>query len=565
VKSAAFDRLILHGARIRTLDALGTRAEAIGFSAGRVTAVGSLEEVRRATPDADERELGGRVVYPGFIDAHHHFCFSATWGDLPVLRSHRSIAQILASVAAQAASIPPGEWVVLVGWDETGLAEQRGPTRFELDEVAPAHPVLLIHFSYHQGVLNSLGLERAGLQGRSPDPAGGLRGRTRTGELDGNVFERCFGHAEDIARRAFGARDREAWFATANRYQDRVLAAGITHVCDAAVPPEMEALYRDWQARGELHVGVTMMPLVGNMFAVPAERLDGARTGWREGRLSVGPMKLFLDGGRLCAVCFSLRDAILQLASMLRGMLRGRVALPWLFSPGTLLRLGADLRLHTGLLFYQSGALEALLASASARGFGIGMHAAGNEAIEQAIRAFARSYRGPLPPRIDHFFLTTERSLRAAAREGIHAVVQPPLALEQGDMIRAVGTPPHLEYAAFGRMRSAGVRLAGSSDAPCGEFDVIASLDFAVRRALPSGASLFAEQALSAPEAVDLYTRGAAAVLGMEGEIGQLVPGARADAVVLSADPLEVPAERLREISVIATFAGRRELWPGTG
>ena len=560
MKSAPFDRLILHNARVRSLDDADTRGEAIGFAGGRVAAVGTLEQVRQGTPRAEERDLEERVVYPGFIDAHHHFCFSATYADVPQLRTHRNLAEILASAAALASRTPPGEWIVMFGWDETRLAEGRGPTRFELDQTAPDHPLLLIHFSYHQGVLNSLGLTRAGLLDRSPDPAGGLRGRTRSGDLDGSVFERCFGHAEGIARRALSARDREAWFASANGYQDRVLAAGITHVCDAAVPPEMEALYREWQARGELHVGVTMMPLVGNMFAVPAERLDGARTGWQDGRLGVGPMKLFLDGGRLCAVCFSLRDAILQLAAMLRGLLRGRVSLPWLLAPGMLLRLGSDLKLHTGMLFYDADALAALLRSASTRGFGIGMHAAGNDAIEQAIRAFARSYKGTLPPRIDHFFLTTDRSLRDAAREGIHAVIQPPLALEQGDGVREAGLPPHLGYSAFGRMRDAGVSLAGSSDAPCGHFDVIAAIAFAVCRELPSGALLFAEEALSPREAIGLYTRRAAAVLGMEREIGQLLRGSRADAVVLSEDPLEVPHERLREISVIATFAGQREL-----
>jgi len=563
VKSAAFDRLILRNARVRTLDAGDTRAEAIAFSAGRVAAVGTLEQVRATLPGAPERDLEGRAVYPGFVDAHHHFCFSATWGDLPPLRSLRSLDQILASVTAQATRIPAGEWIVLFGWDESQLAGGRGPTRFELDAAAPAHPVLLVHFSYHQGVLNSLGLQRTGLLDRSPDPPGGLRGRTPGGELDGHVHERCFGHAEGIARRSLAARDRDAWFATANRYQERVLATGITHVCDAAVPPEMEALYREWQKRGELHVGVTMMPLLGNIFAVPAERLDGARTGEREGRLDVGPMKLFLDGGRLCAVCFSLREAILQFASALRRFLTGRGALPWLLAPGVMARLGADLRFHTGLLFYSETELAQLLVRASGHGFGIGIHAAGNAAIERAIGALARSYRGPLPPRIDHFFMATDRCRREAAREGIHAVVQPPLALEQGDLFREAGVPAQLGYSAFGRMRDAGIALAGSSDAPCADFDPIAAIDFAVRRELPSGAPFFPEEALSPRAAIELYTRGAARVLGMEGEIGQLCPGGRADAIVLSDDPLEVSPERLREISVLATYAGRAELLIG--
>jgi predicted amidohydrolase YtcJ len=560
VQGARFDRLILHNARVRSLDDAGTLSRAIGFSAGRVTAVGSLDQVRRATPAAEERDLGGCSVYPGFIDTHHHFCFAASYADMPQLRMHRDAGQILATVAAQVERTPAGQWIVMLGWDETRLDANRAPTRFELDEVAPEHPVLLIHFSYHQGVLNSRGLEAAGLLEPGSDPPGGLRGRTRSGELDGAVLERCFGRAEDIARRARTAQDREGWFATANGYQDRVLAAGITHVCDAAVPPEMESLYREWQLRGELRLGVTMMPLTGNIFAVPSERLTGTRTGWREDRLSVGPMKLFLDGGRLCAVCHSLRDAILEFSASIGRLLRGRPSLPWLLSSGLPLRWRSDLKLHAGLLFYAADAIDEMVGRASAQGFGVGIHAAGNEAIELAIRALGRSYRGELPPRIDHFFLTTEQMLRDAAREGIHAVVQPSLLLEQGEVMLEVGAPPHLDFFAFRQLQEAGIHVAGSSDAPCADFDVLRAIDFTVRRELASGATLSVEEALSVSEAVEMYTRGAARVLGMDGEIGQLVPGSRADAVVLSDDLLELSPGRLRDIEVLATFAGRYEL-----
>jgi hypothetical protein len=88
---------------------------------------------------------------------------------------------------------------------------------------------------------------------------------------------------------------------------------------------------------------------------------------------------------------------------------------------------------------------------------------------------------------------------------------------------------------------------------------VLAAIDTAVRRCTADGATLGREQAITAAEALRLYTRGAAATLGMTGEIGVLRPGARADAVVLSEDPAAVPPQRLREIGVRATFAGRVE------
>jgi hypothetical protein len=557
-----FDRLILHNGAVHTMDDAGTVADAVGFASGRVTAVGSLADVRAATPNAEERDLAGTVVYPGFIDAHHHFCFAATYASFPEIRCPpcRTLADVLALVAGAAERTPEGEWIVLVGFNEHNLAERRTPDRHDLDRVAPHHPVLLIHFTYHEGVLNSLGLRASGLDQLRDDPPGGMLGRGADGAADGRVYERCFGAAEAVARQGRLAASREQWFGVANGYQERVLAAGITHVCDAAVPASMEALYREWHRRGELHVGVTMMPLAENMFAVPSERLDGAATGWSDDRLSLGALKLFTDGGTKCAICITLHDAIRQFAAMLVRTLRHRSLVPWRLALQQPARWGSDRRLHTGLLYYDDAALTEVIRAACGRGFSVGIHAGGNVAIRQALEALAAAYRGAaLPPRIDHFFFLEEPALRRAVDLGAHVVVQPVQLYDTGPLLRQTGIPPALAYQAHRRMLDAGLTLAASSDAPVFTFDVIAAIDTAVRRCTADGSTLGREQAITAAEALRMYTRGGAATLGMAGEIGVLRPGARADAVVLSEDPARVPPERLREVGVRRTFAGRAE------
>ncbi len=557
-----FDQLILHNGAVHTLDDGPTIGTALGFSAGRVTAVGSLDAVRAATPGAEERDLAGAHVYPGFIDAHHHLCFAATYANFPEVRTppHRNVEQILATIRACAARTPQGEWIVALGYNDLALDDRRRLTRFDLDRAAPDHPLLVIHFTYHEGVLNTLGLARAGLAEVRADPPGGAMGRTHRGGLDGRVYERCFGHAEAAARGALVAGSREGWFAGANAYQDRVLAAGITHVCDAAVPPSMEALYREWQARGELHLGITMMPLTDNMFAVPSQRLDGVATGWSDRRLSVGALKLFTDGGTSCAMCLSLREAIAQFGLLLGKLLSSRSLVPWRLARQQPARLGPGRTLHTGLLYYDAAALAQLVRDAGARGFSVGIHAGGNEAIAQAIEALEGTRPGMLPPRIDHFFFTDPASLRRAVERGIHIVVQPVQLHDTGDLLRETGLPVRLTYQAHRQMLEAGAALAGSSDAPVFTFSVLAALETAVRRRLASGATHDPDQALSVAQALRLYTRGAAAVLGMDGEIGQLSPGARADAVVLDEALESVPATRLAEVGIRSTFAGRIEL-----
>lgn len=556
------DRLILHNGTVHLMDDAERVVPAIGFAAGRVTAVGALDQVRAATPGADERDLGGATVYPGFIDTHHHLCFAATYAPFPEIRCPpcRTLADILATLAATAARTPPGEWIVLVGFNETNLAEGRRPDRDDLDRIAPDHPVLLIHFTYHEGVTNSLGLRAAGFDAATPDPPGGMLGRTRGGALDGRVFERCFGAVEALARQARLASEREGWFRIANGYQERLLAAGITHVCDAAVPESMEALYREWQRRGELHVGVTMMPLAENMFAVPERRLDGAATGWSDGRLALGPLKLFTDGGTSCAMCISLRDAVRQFAGMVGRSLRHRSLAPWRLALQQPAHWGADRRLHTGVLYYRDEELAAVVGAAVRRGFSVGIHAAGNQAVAQALAALDGAYRGTaLPPRIDHFFFLEEETLRRAVDLGAHVVVQPVQLHDTGPLLRQAGLPARLTYQAHRRMLDAGLTLAASSDAPVFTFDVIAAIDTAVRRRTADGAVLGADQAVTAAEVLRMYTRGAAATLGLRGAIGCLLPGARADAVLLSDDPAAVPPDRIREVGVISTLAGRAE------
>lgn len=562
MRCSNIDAVIFHNGPIHTLDDADRVVDAVGCAAGRITAVGSLAHVRAATPGAEERDLRGRALYPGFIDAHHHLCFAATYANFPAVRCPplRSVAQILAAVASCAQATPPGQWLVLVGYNDMALDQARPPTRFELDGIAPLHPVLLIHFSYHEGVLNSLGLARAALDADDPDPPGGWRGRTPAGQLDGRVHERCFGQAEAAARGALLATNRDGWFAAANTYQEAVLSAGITHVCDAAVPPSMEALYRAWHARGDLALGVTMMPLLENMFAEPAARLDGSPPGWSDGRLSLGPLKLFADGGVACALCLSLREAVVQFGVLLARLLRQPSRLPWRLARQQRGHVGADRHLHLGLLYYPREALAALVRSATQRGFGVAIHAAGDEAVATAVDALARAPRGPLPPRIDHFFFFDPPVLRRAVDAGIHVVVQPHQLHDTGDWIRQTGLPRRLAYQGFAQMLAAGAVLAGSSDAPVVDFSVLAAIETAARRRLASGAVLAPEQRISVAQALRMYTRGAAAALGMEGEIGQLRAGARADAVVLSEALERVPAERLGDVGVVATVAGRVEV-----
>ncbi len=548
---------IFHHARVRVLDDAGSVAEAIGFRSGRVAAVGTLGEVRAAfASPVEEIDLGGAVVAPGFVDAHHHIGLAVAHGSLPEVRwpRCRSLADVMAVVRAEAALAKPGQWVAVYGYDEARLAELRRPTREALDAVAPDHPVLAIHHSFHEGVLNSRGLAALGLDRASCAPEGGRLGRTRGGALDGYVAERSFGPAEALVRVARLGADREGWFRAVNAYQRRVLAAGITHLADAAVPPSLEELFVEWQRRGELRLGITMMPLAESLFAAPLDRLGGRTTGWSEGRLSIGAMKLFADGGTSCALCFRMRDAVLQFGAMLARTVRERSTVAWRLAQEQPVRIDSRLSIHTGFRLFDAAGLERMVALAQERGYAVAVHAGGNEAVEDLARVWERRGRSGAPRRIEHLFFASNDTACRVAEVGACAVVQPAHLLETGGILLASGLPRSLAFHPYRMLTDAGVSLGGSSDAPVNSFDVWTAVRVAAERRLADGRTVFPDQALAIHEVLRMYTRGSAAALGMEGEIGTLAPGARADAVVLGADPWTLPLDRLDEARVLATY-----------
>ncbi len=131
--------------------------------------------VRAAAPGAEEIDLAGACLLPGFIDAHHHFSEGAFFTSGMNLHwpAVRSVEEILAGVQARAAQTPPGQWVIGEGYDASRLREGRPPTLQELDSASPEHPVVLVQYSYHEAVVNSRAHQAVGLALRALESARG--------------------------------------------------------------------------------------------------------------------------------------------------------------------------------------------------------------------------------------------------------------------------------------------------------------------------------------------------------------------------------------------------------
>jgi predicted amidohydrolase YtcJ len=486
------------GGRILTMDPLLGEPHVVVIENGRIGATGG-RDLLRAFPGIAIEELAGRTLLPGFIDAHNHLSIAALhpiWADLSHVTTIEELQHELARHAAREAE---ARWIRGAGWNEitAGLL----PERRDLDALGFDRPVIVVHYSLHQCVVSSQGLDELGIGRTTPDPPGGTIVRGAYGQPTGMLIERAWSeaHARSVAAYSDPGRWGELIAARA-----RVLTSdGITCVHDAACSAPAESVYRALAATGQLPISVLLMPHSEAILAPPpAERLDGPVTGEGDERLRVGPMKLFADGGIAPAMDVAI----------------------------------AGQRMTMGVQF---GDLADNLVRAVSCGFRVAVHAMGNAGLAAALEAFTRAAR--LRPAQDHRFrvehgtLASPAQLREMAALGAIGVVQPGFVHDMGRLVEHVAFDDEI-WLPFGDMARAGVMLAASSDDPCAFHAPLRTAAHGATRRTGSGGILRADQALGYEDWLRAYTTGAAYAGGQEYERGTLTPGKRADLVVLDGD-----------------------------
>ena len=176
--------LVLFNGHVMTMDPATPVASAVAIRAGNIVAVGDDDPVRAAAGSGVEAiDLKGRTATPGLNDAHAHpMSVGLAMSDLNIgPEAAGSIADIVAMVRAQAERVPAGTWIVGRGYDQARLNDQRHPTRADLDDISPDHPVALVRACHHIAVGNSVALAAAGIDDATRDPEGGTIDRDEQG------------------------------------------------------------------------------------------------------------------------------------------------------------------------------------------------------------------------------------------------------------------------------------------------------------------------------------------------------------------------------------------------
>lgn len=521
--------MILYNGNFRTQDSHVEQAQAVAVSGEQILAVGSDETILKlGGPQTRLIDLKGRLGLPGFIDTHFHF-YEWALGRLQLDFSQTTSFQaFLDTIAAHAARIKPGQWILGNGFNESDWPENQMPLRTDLDGVAPDNPVLIWRCDLHLAVANSRALELAGITADTPSPPEGLIEKGTDNQPTGILRELAINPVKNVR----GRPDLKTTVKALAQAISRAHALGLTGVHDIRLMGGDEGAHalQAWQlcrAAGNLKLRTWV--------TVPGERLAeaialGLRSGYGDDILRIGHLKFFGDGG-----------------------MGARTA--WLSEP----YLDAD----SGMPLTPPAELKAAVQQAEAAGLAVMIHAVGDRTSQELADLFedlgsgtAKEGRPALPHRIEHLQMVRPEIARRLGRLNIAGSIVPHNLILDINMIdQCLGPRGRYTYP-FRDLADAGVPLMLTSDCPVCDPAPLVGIHAAVTRCRKDGTppgGWYPAQKLSVAEAVRGYTLTPAMASGAGHCLGSITPGKKADLIVTDRDIYAIAPEDIIDTRVLMT------------
>jgi predicted amidohydrolase YtcJ len=496
----------------------GPQGDAIWWEDGRVRAVGRAADVAPLVPRGTPRyELPGSLVTPGLVDGHTHFAVWALNRRRVQLAGARTRAEAVRRIAR---AEPTDGWVLGQGWDANGWVER--PDRSALDAVQPA-PVFLESLDMHAAWLNSAALAAAGITRATPDPFGGRIVRDANGEPTGVLQER----AVELALGVLPAPPDDLLARAILDAQSEAHRLGVIGIHDLE-SEQVLAAFRRLESEDALRLRVLFHPPVA---ALPRLIAEGARSGAGTEWLTIGAIKLFLDGSLGTQTAWMLEP---YEGSRDRGL------------PISTLEQARD-----------------AMADAARAGIASAVHAIGDAAVRRALDLMSGLPRVALPHRIEHFQCVHPADLARAAQLEVVVSMQPAHLLTDIPLVERHWGARGREAYAFRSILRRGTTLVFGSDVPVAPLDpregVYAALE---RRASDGGppGGWRPEEKLDFDTALRAYTIGPARAGGVAHRRGALAPGLDADLVAWEVDQaaLAHEGEAFRRARARLTVVGGR-------
>lgn len=521
--------LVLRDARIHTVDPDLPSAQALAVLDGRIAWLGPDAEADSWTGEETRVvEGGGRLVLPGFIDAHNHVRLGSDDACVQ-LAGARTLDEIHARVRAWRAENPAAGWIEAEAFDYSAIPGGRMPNAADLDPVTGDTPAFVLSYDVHTAWLNTAALHRLGVtRDRTSLPFGRAETDPVTGEPTGFIKDFAVKGLSRDGHRAL--RELGLPWASPDRQYGRLVKSlddaigyGITTVVEPQNSLDDLELFTRARAEGRLRsrVVAALFHPRGTTDADLDDFADAARR-FADDRLRVGPLKLYIDD-----------------------VVEPRTA--------ALLEPYSGCGRHRGDTFYPADEFAELLAKLDARGFQCFVHATGDRGIRTVLDAVehARALNGPRDARhqVVHVECLDPADTPRFAGLGVVACMQPrhcapEIAGPGQDWAENIGADRWHKAWPMRSLHEAGAVLALSSDWNVAEMDPMAGIYTALtRRPLGGGDAWQPDETLDAETAVHGYTMGSAYANFLEDERGSLTVGKLADFVVLSRDILRVRPE----------------------
>ncbi|WP_038172408.1 amidohydrolase [Tomitella biformata] len=517
------------GGTVRTMT--GAVATAFACRDGLFTAVGGDQEIRAlAGPDTRIADLAGATVLPGFIETHlHPFLLGMDSAHVDAgSDACPTIAALLEALGARAALSEPGAVVLGTGFDDSLVADDRGLTAADLDQVSTTQPVIVRHLSAHGVYVNSFVLRTAGVDAQTPDPVGGVIVRGPDGAPTGEFREIPAMRLVGGVSAGFppGGLDDALRIAL-----ERMASVGVTSFHDMFVSADMLASYQRVLATGEL----TLRARTYLGLAV-AEGLAEEGPAADTTKLAIGGVKLISDGS-------------LQLHT-------GALTEPYHDLGGC----------HCGEMAIPAGDLATMVAACHDAGRQVAIHTNGDRAIDlalDAIEAAATAAGTVIPHRLEHVQTLREDQIHRMLELGVAASVFVNHVYYWGDRHRDrfLGPERGSRISPLASIAAAGLPFALHCDCPVTPVNPLFTIDTAVNRVTRDGHVLGPEQRISPELAVAGYTSSAATITGEQALKGSIEAGKLADFVLLDADPLACEPAAIKDITVLSTVVGDVEVY----
>ncbi len=510
---------LFYNGKIYTQAGDGQVVDSIVIQGNNIIAVGKHLEKDDVFKTADKINLKGRTILPGFTDSHTHFRFHAIMTANVRLDGLPSLEVTLKNIKKHSSKLAKNEWVLGDGFAIDRWKKRILPDKYMLDKVTGGRPAAIYSKDQHILWVNSEALKRAKISGRTKEPKGGIIDRCENGEPYGilrelpgyePVLKIIADPPDSKVKRLFKKTLKEAY------------ANGVTaiHSMDG---PKAYSLYKELSKNGAIGLRVNYYPPPS---LIPKLRRVGVNSGYNREYLQISGIKLFADGslGSQTALCFNKYKASKN-------------------------SYGVETNTKKEMLKIIKDAASIKLPCT--------VHAIGDKAVSNVIDCFEKApkLKNKILHRIEHLQMIRRADVNRLKKLNIVASMQPSHCPSDIKMIEKYWGKQGRNCFVFRTLLDKKIPLVFGSDVPIEPIDPISGIAAAVNRTSPDVKKPFyPEQRISVKEAVAGFTSTPPSIVGRGFEIGRILPGYKADFILLSDNIYKTAKSKIKNIKVIGTY-----------